>query len=132
LGAQLGARPERQRRSQRQLPSNDLEEILRVAAFIDQHIDTPLHLGQLSKLARMGCTKFKEDFRLAYGMPVSKYITSRRVSHAKNLLAKRNLSIAEVARSVGYRKPGSFSEVFKKACGISPSEYRNFKTDLGQ
>ena len=36
-----------------------------------------------------------------------------------------DLPIAQVARMVGYRKPGAFAEAFRRRTGTVPSAYRS-------
>ncbi len=47
-----------------------------------------------------------------------------RVEQAKNLLKNSNMKISEIAEIVGYYDQLTFSKMFKKLEGISPSEYR--------
>lgn len=58
------------------------------------------------------------------GMSFSKYLTSRRIQKAKELLADERLSVEQVAGLVGYKDYYYFTKVFKKSTGISPSKYR--------
>jgi AraC-like DNA-binding protein len=48
----------------------------------------------------------------------------RRMEAAAELLVDRRLSIAEVARLVGYRQPPHFARRFRVSYGVSPSVYR--------
>ena len=51
------------------------------------------------------------------------YLTNYRVSEACSLLKNTNLSIAEIAVSVGFFDQFYFSRVFKKVKGMPPSKY---------
>ncbi len=51
-------------------------------------------------------------------------ITRHKVNRAVELLLTRTLSIAEIAREVGYEDPYYFSRVFKKRFGYSPRDFR--------
>ena len=51
------------------------------------------------------------------------YLTNYRISEACSLLKSTNLSIAEIAVSVGFFDQFYFSRVFKKVKGIPPSKY---------
>jgi AraC-like DNA-binding protein len=46
-----------------------------------------------------------------------------RIDQARRLLREQNLSIAEVARQVGFSDGRHFSRVFKQVTGIAPSRY---------
>jgi YesN/AraC family two-component response regulator len=47
---------------------------------------------------------------------------------AKELLVKEELSVKEIANSVGYQDAYHFSKLFKKYTGNSPSDYIKKKT----
>jgi AraC-like DNA-binding protein len=53
---------------------------------------------------------------------------SRRIDHAKALLAKRSLSVSDVAASVGYGSLSRFSALFRQVTGHSPRVYRRNMT----
>lgn len=59
----------------------------------------------------------------AYSSPL-KYLNYVRCEKAKNMLVSSNLSIKEIAESIGFYDPFYFSRMFKKNIGISPAEYR--------
>ncbi|WP_431603141.1 helix-turn-helix domain-containing protein [Clostridium beijerinckii] len=46
------------------------------------------------------------------------------MNKSKEMMKDRQLSIGDIARSVGYENPLIFSKMFKKINNISPSEYR--------
>lgn len=47
-----------------------------------------------------------------------------RLSHGATLLARSNLTVAQVARAAGFASPYHFSRAFKDAFGRSPSDFR--------
>ena len=57
------------------------------------------------------------------------YLTEYRINEACKLLRAGNLSIAEVAISVGFFDQFYFSRVFKRAKGVPPSKYMAAQTD---
>jgi len=52
------------------------------------------------------------------------FLINFRIDKACELMKKKNLSIADISRSVGYQDPLTFSKTFKKIKGIPPSKYR--------
>lgn len=55
------------------------------------------------------------------------YIINYRIEKACEFLKDANISIGNVAYSVGYKDPLTFSKMFKLKTGVSPTEYRNKK-----
>jgi AraC-like DNA-binding protein len=52
------------------------------------------------------------------------YLIHKRVEKAKQLLAQNELSVTEICFAVGFESLGSFSTLFHKTVGWSPSIYR--------
>jgi AraC family transcriptional regulator len=98
----------------------------RVLEFIEEHLSETIALSTLSGLAQLSPYHFARAFRQALGMPPHRYHMNRRVERAKSLLADR--SVTEVALAVGYAETSSFSSSFRKATGMSPSEFRRALT----
>jgi AraC family transcriptional regulator of arabinose operon len=55
------------------------------------------------------------------------YIVNYRIERAEEFLLNKDLSVGNVAYSVGYPDPLNFSRMFKLKTGMSPSEYRSGK-----
>ena len=58
------------------------------------------------------------------GKTAQEYIAVRLFSYAKRQLASPELSVKEVAASLGFLYPQHFVRFFKKHSGMPPSEYR--------
>jgi AraC family transcriptional regulator len=67
---------------------------------------------------------FARMFKQATGQPPHVYITSQRMDQAKNLLGNTDLSLVEVAASVGYQTQAHFTGVFHKHVGTTPRNFR--------
>ena len=52
------------------------------------------------------------------------YLTRLRIDHAKKLICTTNLPMGVIAVQVGYASGNTFTRIFKKAEGITPSQYR--------
>ena len=57
------------------------------------------------------------------GLSPNDYLTQYRINRACSLLRNSDLTISNIANSVGYDDPLYFSRVFKKIKGVSPSLY---------
>ena len=63
-------------------------------------------------------------FKKRTGQSFREYLTKLRLDDAKSLLEYSNLTVTEIALSVGFSDSTYFSNVFKTKFGISPSAYR--------
>lgn len=77
-----------------------------------------------AKMCNISSSYFTSLFTTELGMPPYRYLTQIRISQAKHLLLNTNISISEVACSIGYDDPFYFSRIFRKCVGMSPAEFR--------
>ena len=71
-----------------------------------------------------GYENFRKKFAEIMGMPPNQYRMKRRHETACALLMQRTLTIADIARELGYCSPQEFAAKFRRRTGKSPSEYR--------
>lgn len=64
-------------------------------------------------------------FNQETGCPPIEYFIRMKMQRASSLLDLTDLSIKEIAASVGFADPYYFSRLFKKFIGCSPTEYRS-------
>ncbi len=64
------------------------------------------------------------EFNKHTGMSIREYINKLRIEDAKLLLTNSDLTITEIAFSVGFSDSNYFSNVFKSIVGVSPIKYR--------
>jgi AraC-like DNA-binding protein len=89
--------------------------------------EDPAHgwtLEELAKQAGLSRTLLAERFRRTMGDTPLSYLRCLRVQKAMTLLSDANDSLEQVARAVGFSDAFSFSKVFKKITGQSPSAFR--------
>lgn len=94
-------------------------------SYLKEHIyDCNLKIETLYELCGISGTYFRKIFQSNYAMSPQKYILGKRLSHAKSIIDNGDLdSVSEIAAAVGYNDPLYFSRAFKKAYGVSPSQY---------
>ena len=64
---------------------------------------------------------FKKDT----GSSLINYIIDRRIAHSKELLAKGEMSIRDIAITCGFQNISYFSRQFKKSTGMTPRQFKN-------
>jgi len=80
-------------------------------------------VADLAREAAMSRSSFFERFQSAVGMAPMEYLKAWRLALAKNLLRKREASVGEIARQIGYRSASAFSVAFTRDVGVSPARY---------
>jgi len=102
------------------------EERLRAARkFVQQHIFEPLTLKQISREVGLNDFKLKKGFKQLFGSTVFDYFIQCRMEYARKILLDTQLTIAEVAYSLGYSDPYNFSKAFRNHFGaICQANYK--------
>ena len=80
-------------------------------------------VAELAREAALSRSGFHERFQSAVGMAPMEYLTAWRLALAKDLLRKREASVGEIARKVGYRSASAFSVAFTREVGVPPARY---------
>lgn len=93
-----------------------------ILTYINQHIEEPLSLEQLSSHFYLSSSYLCRVFKSATGTTINKYITAKRISHAKELLAE-GCRVSEVSLKCGFNDYSSFFKAFTKTANISPKKY---------
>ena len=101
--------------------AGNLEE---VARYMEEHLDEPLSIPQLSRRAFLSPTAFKAAFRQRFGLAVHAWLRQRRMERAAQLLRGSSLTVLEVAQTVGYSSGSQFSTAFRQRYGTSPGKFR--------
>ncbi|MEU2104219.1 MULTISPECIES: AraC family transcriptional regulator [unclassified Nocardia] len=87
-------------------------------------------VASLASEAGVSRALFARRFSEVMGQSPVAYLTECRMDEAEELLADRSLTVAQVAKAVGYADAFGFSAAFKRHRGIRPSEFRA-TADLG-
>ena len=113
-----------------QLPIHDGtgdERLRPVLRYIEENLAGPLNLSDLASRAHLQETYFVGYFKKQLGLPPMRWVHTRRMERAKDLLTTSELLVTEVALRVGMADVFHFSKDFKAFTGFSPSEYRQMK-----
>jgi AraC-like DNA-binding protein len=108
-----------------------LPALRRARDLIDLRYAEPLDLAALAREAGYSKFHFARAFAAAYGETPRAYLTRRRLERAKTLLRVANLSVTEICFLVGFESLGSFSALFRRVVGRTPSAYRRESTLRG-
>ncbi len=102
------------------------DRINRVVDYIQDHLDTPLSINQLSGVACFSEFHFNRIFKKIMGEPVYKFIRRLRLEKSAGLLlTKPGTSITEIALMCGFGTSSSFAKSFKDHFNMSATAWRN-------
>lgn len=100
------------------------QECQKIKEYLDQNFTSPITLDSLSETVYISKHYLSHLFKEQTGVSPIKYLTSKRMEKACELLSETELPVSEVSKAVGYENPLYFSQVFKRVYGISPVKYR--------
>ncbi|VEG89950.1 AraC family transcriptional regulator [Legionella spiritensis] len=101
-------------------------QLKKVIDFIGQHLDEELSLESLSEVFGVSKFHFHRLFTAFTGLSLQQYIRWLRLKRAAHqLIVDKKQSIITIAINAGFESHEAFSRAFKKACGISPSRFRD-------
>jgi AraC family transcriptional activator FtrA len=101
--------------------SPDMAELL---AWVDEHLDQPLTVGQLAKHVAYSTRSLGRQFQARVGTSPWKWVTRQRILRAQHLLQSTDLTIDAVATRCGFDSTVAFRLRFRETVHMSPSDYR--------
>jgi len=104
--------------------SEQIETVRAIHEQLIQHMEQRVTIESLSKQFLMNPTTLKTIFKSVYGTSIAAHIKEHRMEQAAKLLRETGLSIAEIARRVGYDSQSRFTAAFKEYSGKLPKDYR--------
>lgn len=96
----------------------------RVRAYVDANLASRLELADLAAIANLSRCHFAYAFKQSQGCTPHRYVMSRRLEKACELLEASTVPIVEIALATGFADQSHFSRCFRTFFGISPLAFR--------
>ena len=104
----------------------DKKFVTEFTAYIEQHYgNSTLNVEDIAKDMGMSRVQLYRKVKALLGFSVNEYIQQVRLNKAKFLLRRNDLTVADIAYSVGFSSPTYFSTAFKAKYNQTPMEYKN-------
>ena len=98
--------------------------IIGITRYLQEHLEEEVSLSVLAEEFHLNPQYISQLSKNEIGVGFLAYLTNIRMEKAKKLLLSTSFPIAEIAQKTGYGYYRVFTKVFKKAEGITPSQYR--------
>lgn len=95
-----------------------------VSQIISENINVGISLEEIALKCNMKYDVLRKQFKKVFGYSLEKYRIYLRLIEAKKLLANKDMSIKDVALTLGYCDAYAFSKQFARFEGITPGKYR--------
>ena len=104
--------------------AEQVQLIREIHDYLTEHMDRRITIDELAHLYPINPTTLKEVFKSVYGTSIAAHLKEHRLEKASQLLRETGLSVAEIARQVGYESQSKFTAAFKEQYGLLPTVYR--------
>lgn len=104
---------------------DDHLEVSEMKALLKRHLYSDKRTEEFFTTDTESYHALRLRFKQLTGMSPRAFITSMRISLAKDLLIFSDLPIGEISLQSGYPDQFYFSRIFKQQVGLSPREYRH-------
>lgn len=78
----------------------------------------------MSQSVGLSTSHFSQMFRQSTGESPHQFVLRQRVERAKEMLQAAEIPVLDVAVACGFKTQQHFARVFRRVCGVSPTEYR--------
>ena len=104
---------------------SELQIAINILEYVNKNITKDVSVRALAEVFYISESYVCRIFKNYTGTTINKYVTARRISIAKALLAEGK-NVSEVYGSVGFNDYSSFLKAFVKLVGVSPKKYSKF------
>lgn len=100
------------------------DDLSRVLAWAQAHLDQPLQVEALARRAHMSSRTFARRFTDVTGTTPHRWLSLQRLLRAQHLLEESDHDVEEVARQAGFGSATTLRQHFGRWRGTSPVNYR--------
>ena len=93
-------------------------------AIVEREFATELSLDDIARRVASSRRQLQRAYAEIGDTTFRAHLTGVRMDRAAELLARRSVTVREVAHRVGYRQPAQFAKAFRRHLGVAPSDFR--------
>jgi AraC-like DNA-binding protein len=95
----------------------------RIIEYLQDHLLETISFNEVCRFSSLSGTNLKVLFREKTGMSVMEYFKKLKIDEAKKMIREGEHNFTQIAQLLGYSSIHYFSRHFKKATGMTPSQY---------
>jgi AraC family transcriptional regulator len=99
-------------------------QLIQIREFVEAHLEDDIRVADLAMACGVGARRLKRAFQLSTGTTPYQFVLTRRIGRARELLADRTVSLAEIALRSGFCHQEHLTRAFRAVAGQSPGRYR--------
>ena len=93
-------------------------------AIVEREFASELSLDDIARRVASSRRQLQRAYAEIGHTTFRDHLTAVRMDRAAELLARRSVTVREVAHRVGYRQPAQFAKAFRRHQGVAPSDFR--------
>lgn len=102
---------------------SDEDMVKKIIGFLEDNVKGQLSFDEVCRFSSLSRTNLRVLFKEKTNMSVMEYYRSLKIEEAKKMIREGNHNFTEISDILGYASIHYFSRSFKKATGMTPSEY---------
>ena len=99
-------------------------------AIVEREYASELSLDDIARRVASSRRQLQRAYAEIGNTTFRDHLTRVRMERAAELLARRSVTVREVAHRVGYRQPAQFAKAFRRHHGVAPSDFRATATAI--
>jgi AraC family transcriptional regulator len=103
----------------------DQRRLLRVLDYVEANLEGDLSVGRMAATACLSRYHFARSFKQAVGQSPHRYVSAKRLEHAKALLVHSDRSLVDIALALSFSCQANFTRAFRQVTGQTPGEFRH-------
>jgi AraC family transcriptional regulator len=100
----------------------------RLRDYVEHSLGDDLDVTVMALVAGASPAHFARAFAATVGMTPFRYVMTRRLARARELLERTRRPANTIASEVGFKTPSHFASRFRREFGVAPTEIRSFRT----
>lgn len=106
------------------------KRVMEICRYIYENCGSIGSVSELAHLTHLSESRFSHLFSKTVGVSPQSYLLRAKIDMSKDLLVNTDLSVGQIAASVGFKDQNYFSRSFKHFVSMSPTEYRQHFTEI--
>lgn len=112
------------RQAKPSLKKSDIDRIHHAKKLLLKNLLSPPSTIELARAIGVSRTKLYKGFNQLYGTSPMECLRLKRIETARDLVKDKDLSLTQIAHSLGYSSSSHFAKAFREFFGMPPSCYR--------
>ena len=92
--------------------------------YINSHISEEIKIDNVCEIIHISKYHFCREFKRLTGQTPMQYVLRTRITLAKNMLSKGDVSVQRISEMCGFRSVSYFCRAFRQECGMTPLEFK--------